>query len=80
MDEYGFSEDLDRLCRAWVEAWTEHCDTLKMGQELDPIMGTPTNCSEWYSSTMLFYLYACERIVKRESKNINGKKKSVDID
>jgi hypothetical protein len=62
MDEYGFSEDFDRLSRAWVDAWTEHYDTLKMGQELDPVSGIPTNCSEWYSSTMLFYLYAAERI------------------
>jgi hypothetical protein len=33
-----------------------------MGQELDPISGVPTECSEWYSSTMLFYLYAAKRL------------------
>ena len=62
MDEYGFSEELDRLCKAWVEAWTKHYDTVKFGQELDPITGVPTDCSEWYSSTMLFYLYAVKRL------------------
>lgn len=65
MDEYGFSEDFDRLCRAWVKAWGEHYDTLKFGQELDPISGTPTDCSEWYSSTMLFYLYAAKRLERK---------------
>lgn len=65
MDKYGFSEDFDRLCRAWVDAWTEHYGTLKMGQELDPITGVPTACSEWYSSTMLFYLYAAKRLERK---------------
>ena len=45
-----------------VEAWTEHFDKVKMGQELDPITGIPTKSSEWYSSTMLFYTYAVKRI------------------
>lgn len=62
MDKYGFSKEFDRLCGAWVEAWTKHFDTFKMGQELDPISGVPTECSEWYSSTMLFYLYAAKRL------------------
>ncbi len=62
MDSYGFSSDFDRLCRAWVCAWTEHYDKLKLGQELDPITGFPTRSSEWYSSCMLFYLFASERI------------------
>ncbi len=64
MDEYGFSEDFYRLCEAWVEAWTKHYDTLKFGQEIDPISGVPTDCSEWYSSTMLFYFYASRRLGK----------------
>ena len=62
MDKYGLSHDFDRLCRAWLNAWTEHFDTIKMGQELDPIKGIPTGSSEWYSSTMLFYLYAYNRL------------------
>ena len=69
MEKYGFEDELDNLCERWVEAWTKHFDKIKMGQELDPITGVPTNCSEWYSSTMLFYLYAAGRI------NNNGETK-----
>ena len=61
MEQYGFEREFDYLCSKWAESWTEHFDTLKMGQELDPISGVPTKSSEWYSSTMLFYLYAVER-------------------
>lgn len=61
MEKYGFARDHERLCRAWVEAWTRHFDKVKMGQELDPLTGEPTACSEWYSSTMLFYLYATKK-------------------
>lgn len=66
MEKYGFEAEFDNLCERWVEAWTKHFDKLKMGQELDPITGVPTNCSEWYSSTMLFYLYAVERIENKK--------------
>lgn len=62
MDQYGFGEDFDYICRKWVEAWTEHYDTIKFGQELDPITGVPSDCSEWYSSCMLFYIYAAKRL------------------
>lgn len=62
MERYGFTEDFERLCRRWVKAWTEHYGEMKFGQELDPVTGTPTKSSEWYSSTMLFYLYAVQRL------------------
>ena len=61
MEQYGFEREFDNLCSKWAEAWTEHFDTLKMGQELDPLTGIPTVSSEWYSTTMLFYLYAVDR-------------------
>ena len=61
-ESYGFEKEFKNLCKRWVEAWTEHYDELKFGQELDPITGVPSRSSEWYSSTMLFYLYALERI------------------
>ena len=64
MDKYGYKRELDNLCERWLEAWTKHFDTLKMGQELDPLTGVPTDSSEWYSSTMLFYLYAARRLNK----------------
>lgn len=58
MEKYGFHREFERLCAKWVEAWTKHYNRIKMGQELDPLTGVPTAASEWYSSTMLFYLYA----------------------
>lgn len=65
MDDYGFSEDFDHICKKWVEAWTDCYDQLKFGQEIDPFTGKPSPCSEWYSSTMLFYLYAVKRLSKK---------------
>ena len=62
MDAYGWKEDFDRLCEIWVDTWTKYFDTLHMGQELDPITGVPSASSEWYSSTMLFYVYAVRRL------------------
>lgn len=62
LEQYGWKAEMDRLCRQWVAAWTEHFSLCKMGQELDPITGIPTASSEWYSSTMLFYLYAAGRL------------------
>lgn len=62
MQHYGFEKDFNRLCKQWVKAWTEHYGELKFGQELDPVTGVPTKSSEWYSSTMLFYLYAVQKL------------------
>ena len=62
MERYGFIREFDTLCKTWVDVWTRLFDTVKLGQELDPITGEPTECSEWYSATMLFYLYSAKRI------------------
>ena len=62
MERYGLGDELDRICESWLRAWCEHYDELKLGQELDPITGVPSPSSEWYSSTMLFYLYAAKRL------------------
>lgn len=62
MDEYGLDTTFDRLCRAWIDGLTESYDEVKFGQELDPITGEPSGCSEWYSSAMLFYIYAARRL------------------
>ncbi len=60
MEKYGLDSEKERLCSQWIRAWTDHYGNVKLGQELDPITGIPTVCSEWYSSTMLFYLYAAD--------------------
>ncbi len=69
MEEYGFDKDFERLCRAWIKAWNEHFDEIKLAQELDPVSGVPTKCSEWYSPTMIFYLYAEKYLEKHNLKN-----------
>ena len=62
MEQYGFDKEFDNLCRKFVEVWTNSFDDVKLAQEYDPITGIPTNTSEWYSSTMLFYLYSAKRL------------------
>lgn len=62
MDAYGMGADLDALCEKWLAAWTACYDEMKFGQELDPMTGEPSSSSEWYSSCMLFYLYAARRL------------------
>lgn len=62
MDDYGYSEDFDNICQKWLKAWTACYSEMKFGQELDPHTGEPTSSSEWYSSCMLFYLYAAQRL------------------
>jgi len=62
MDYYGFSKDLDCILEKWITAWTEHYDSIKLAQEIDPITGMPTRSSEWYSSCMLNYIYGARRL------------------
>lgn len=62
MDKYGMEKDFDNICEKWVEAWTNHYDTIKFGQELDPHTGIPSASSQWYSSCMLFYVYSVRRL------------------
>ncbi|MFA7672780.1 MAG: hypothetical protein WCY62_02890 [Clostridia bacterium] len=46
---------------AWIAAWCES-DKLYFGQELHPLTGIPSDCSNWYSSTMLFFLHSLRRL------------------
>lgn len=62
MDYYNMSDDFDYICKKWLSAWTDCFDHFKLGQEIDPLTGEPTKSSEWYSSCMLMYLYAAERL------------------
>ncbi len=62
MDDYGKNDDFNFILKKWVEALSEHSDILKFGQELDPITGIPSDCSEWYSSCMLLFIYAVRRL------------------
>ena len=60
MDHYGYSSDYDHLLSKWVEAITR--SDMNFSQELDPITGEMSKSSEWYSSAMLLYVYACKRL------------------
>ncbi|MBR2973744.1 MAG: hypothetical protein IKC41_05990 [Clostridia bacterium] len=62
MDYYGWNKDLDYICEKWIETWTNHYETIKMAQEIDPITGVPTISSEWYSSCMIMYIYSVRRL------------------
>ena len=61
MDYYKKSEDFEEILEKWVRQWT-FTEKLRFGQELHPITGEPSECSEWYSSCMLIYLYAVKRL------------------
>ncbi len=61
MDFYGKHEDQNELLRRWVHALASS-DGMRFGQELHPITGQPSQCSQWYSSAMLLYVSACRRL------------------
>ena len=62
MDYYGYAEDYDYILEKWIEAWTVHYDKIKLAQEIDPMTGVPTVSSEYYSSTLLGYVYGTRRL------------------
>lgn len=62
MDRYGFGKDFDNLCAKWIEGITRSYPEKRFCQELDPETGEMTECSEYYSSCMLFCLYAVRRL------------------
>lgn len=62
MDYYGMSDDFDVVCERWLECYTKHYDTIKLGQEFDPVTGEPSEASEWYSGGMMLFAYAARRL------------------
>lgn len=61
MDYYGKQKDFDEILEKWIDKWT-FGNKIMFGQELDPITGETSECSEWYSSCMLIYIYAVRRL------------------
>ncbi len=61
MDYYGKQKDFDEILEKWIEKQT-FGNKIMFGQELDPITGESSVCSEWYSSCMLVYIYAVRRL------------------
>lgn len=66
MDDYGFGDDLEELMRRWIDALVAS-EKLRFSQELDPFTGELTPNSQWYSSTMLFFVAAVRRVVLGET-------------
>lgn len=62
MDYYGRSDDFNTILEIWVRQWTFCNGEIMFGQELNPLTGEPSECSPWYSSCMLVYVYAVNRL------------------
>ncbi len=62
MDKYGLRREQDIVAEKWIEGWTACFDRMPVGQELDPLTGSPSPSSPWYSSGMLFYLWSARRL------------------
>lgn len=61
MDHYGYGETLEQIMRLWISALV-NSEGIRFSQELDPFTGRLSKSSEWYSATMLFFLYAVRRL------------------
>jgi hypothetical protein len=61
MPDYGRTAEMEEIMRRWVSAWS-YSDSTQFGQELHPITGRPSECSQWYSSCMLYFLHAIRRL------------------
>lgn len=61
MDFYGKSADFDYILEKWVRQWT-FGNAIMFGQELHPLTGESSDCSAFYSSCMLVYIYAVRRL------------------
>ena len=62
MDDYGYYKDYDHILYKWLESFIKYYDTNPFPQELDPITGFPSNASNYYSSSILLFLYAINRL------------------
>lgn len=62
MDYYGWSDDLDVICEKWLTHWVNCFGERNFAQEIDPITGQVSSCSQWYSACMLFCLYSAKRL------------------
>ena len=61
MEYYDKKEDFLAMMETWLSAWCRP-RILHFGQELHPVTGEPSECSEWYSTTMIYLLYAMREL------------------
>ena len=66
MKDYDLDKYFKSNMEKWVSALTENADK-RFPQELDPFTGIPSVCSEYYSSTMLFYLYSIRELQRNKT-------------
>ena len=62
MDHYGKGTEYDAMLENWAHAYAAQQGEAQFCQELDPVTGEMVDCSRWYSSAMLTYLYALRRL------------------
>ena len=60
MDFYGYGEDYDTMLIRWIEGIAR--SDRNFCQKLDPRSGEMSESSEWYSSSLLLFIYACRRL------------------
>lgn len=61
MPKYGRTAEMEAIMHRWVSAWSRST-SVQFGQELHPITGEPSASSQWYSSCMLYFLYALKHL------------------
>lgn len=57
----GRTKEMEEIMDKWLTAWA-NSTTTRFGQELHPITGEPSKCSQYYSSCMLYLLHAMRRL------------------
>ena len=61
MEYYGLEQYQTLNMQKWLYSMTVN-DQRKFAQELDPFTGEPSMYSEYYSSSMLYYLYCAKKL------------------
>ncbi|MCQ2431863.1 MAG: hypothetical protein MJ175_04580, partial [Clostridia bacterium] len=61
MEKSGHAKEMEEVREKWVASWA-NSKTTQFGQELHPITGQPSDCSQYYSSCMLYFLHAIRRL------------------
>lgn len=57
----GRTAEMEEVMEKWLTAWANSMTT-RFGQELHPLTGEPSKCSQYYSSCMLYLLHSMRRL------------------
>lgn len=61
MDHYNRGADYDYILSKWLSAFARQPERC-FSQEMDPVTGRLTECSPYYSTAMLLFMYAAKRL------------------